>query len=695
MDGIEIASDLEKNIPRNYGSSTSNHDSGVQFDEIKHNKSKIKRKRKKKNKSKSKNVNNIEINSENDEGILENESDKTDDIIIEYIPEIPELDPYDPNYRHFLKVFNNFKLTSEAINNPKGYASRLNDPLAKSHEFVRVNKLSNIHQLKEAPVFEEKDDDDDLLKKKKDYPTIDEEGDEKPEKLSKKKWKKLNRLSVAELKQLVKRPDVVEMHDVTSHDPKLLVTLKATKNTVPVARHWCYKRKYLAGKRGFEKSPFNLPDFIKKTGIMEMRQALQEKEDHSSLKSKMRAKIRPKMGKIDIDYQKLHDAFFRWQTKPKMTIHGDLYFEGKELELQLREKKPGDLSDALRESLGMPTGMGCEKVAPPWLIAMQRYGPPPSYPDLRIQGLNAPIPEGCSFGYHMGGWGKPPVDEFGNPLYGDVFNTRAHEYKGAPVDEEVDKTPWGELESGSEDEEESSEDEAIKLPNQNIEGANMGGLITPSEPGLITPSGLASTPMIGIGGGLQTPEVIELRKKKQTIEHEMEAGSEIPTLYKVLPQKASSNPNADFLASSHVYDMSSLSVQSGLLSSSLLTPNPSGLASVPSGIKSGLPGAVEISLAPEELDLVNTRDALSQRYERQLRASKQQAQARNVGSTGLGTGTMSGTTSGKAGAAGDDEDDDDLSDMVAQHAARQKNKRKKQQEKEVKASNKKYKDFKF
>lgn len=50
-------------------------------------------------------------------------------------------------------------------------------------------------------------------------------------------------------------------------------------------------------------------------------------EDQKTLKSKMREKIRPKMGKIDIDYQKLHDAFFRWQTKPKMTIHGDLYYE--------------------------------------------------------------------------------------------------------------------------------------------------------------------------------------------------------------------------------------------------------------------------------------------------------------------------------------------------------------------------------
>lgn len=77
--------------------------------------------------------------------------------------------------------------------------------------------------------------------------------------------------------QLVTRPDVVEMHDVTARDPKLLVSLKATRNSVPVPRHWCFKRKYLQGKRGIEKPPFELPEFIKATGIMEMRQALQEK----------------------------------------------------------------------------------------------------------------------------------------------------------------------------------------------------------------------------------------------------------------------------------------------------------------------------------------------------------------------------------------------------------------------------------
>jgi splicing factor 3B subunit 2 len=112
--------------------------------------------------------------------------------------------------------------------------------------------------------------------------------------------------------------------DVTASDPRLLVSLKAYRNTVPVPRHWQQKRKYLQGKRGIEKPPFELPDFIKDTGIMEMRQAIKEKEDDQKLKTKMRDRMQPKMGKINIDYQKLHDAFFRFQSKPLLTMFGEL-----------------------------------------------------------------------------------------------------------------------------------------------------------------------------------------------------------------------------------------------------------------------------------------------------------------------------------------------------------------------------------
>ncbi|KAL6573961.1 Splicing factor 3B subunit 2 [Orobanche hederae] len=118
-----------------------------------------------------------------------------------------------------------------------------------------------------------------------------------------------------------------------------------------------------------------------------------EKEENKKLRQKQRERMQPKMGLI---ISVLHDAFFKHQTKLKLTTHGDLYYEGKEFEVKLREMKPGTLSQELKEALGMPEG------APPsWLINMQ-YGPPPSYPHLKIPGLNAPIPPGAKFGYGHG-----------------------------------------------------------------------------------------------------------------------------------------------------------------------------------------------------------------------------------------------------------------------------------------------------
>lgn len=142
--------------------------------------------------------------------------------------------------------------------------------------------------------------------------------------LSKKKQRKMNRLTVAELKQLVKKPEVVEWTDVTAADPRLLLHLKSYRNTVPIPAHWSAKRDYLQGKRGIEKPPFQLPSYIADTGIATMRDAVKEKEANMSLKAKTRERVQPKMGKIDIDYQKLHDAFFKFQTKPPVTGFGEM-----------------------------------------------------------------------------------------------------------------------------------------------------------------------------------------------------------------------------------------------------------------------------------------------------------------------------------------------------------------------------------
>ncbi len=58
----------------------------------------------------------------------------------------------------------------------------------------------------------------------------------------------------------------------------------------------------LQGKRGIEKPPFKLPDFIEATGISKLRQAYQEKEDAKKLKQKQKERMQPKMGRMDIDY---------------------------------------------------------------------------------------------------------------------------------------------------------------------------------------------------------------------------------------------------------------------------------------------------------------------------------------------------------------------------------------------------------
>mmetsp|Transcript_29786 Transcript_29786/g.41131 ORF Transcript_29786/g.41131 Transcript_29786/m.41131 type:complete len:587 (+) Transcript_29786:190-1950(+) len=437
----------------------------------------------------------------------------------------------------------------------------------------------------------------------------DDEGDEGDEEaMSKKKKKMQRRMKIAELKQHCEKPEVVEIWDTTAPDPRLLVAMKATRNTVPVPRHWCQKRKFLQGKRGIEKPPWQLPDFIEATGIAKMRTAYQEKEDQKKLKQKQKDKMQPKMGKMDIDYQVLHDAFFKYQTKPRLTKLGEVYYEGKEFEQSHAHMKPGHLSEELRTALGMASN-----APPPWLIYMQRYGPPPSYPSLKIQGLNAPIPEGARFGYEQGEWGKPPVDETGRPVYGDVFGQEGNDEN--PFETNIDKTTrWGDL-MEEEEEESEEEDEDEDDDDETMSHATEEDITT----------GIAS--ISSIPSGVETPDTIDLRKKTG-------AGGEAPAtqppraLYQVLEQQETSVGGA-LMGSSHTY----------------VVPG------------AGQPGAkprtgadllksqkdIDVTLRPEELEGLD-EDAIKAKYE-QFQAAERDANQK-----------------------------EDFSDMVAEQANKQKRK---------------------
>ncbi|EPS67905.1 hypothetical protein M569_06869, partial [Genlisea aurea] len=478
--------------------------------------------------------------------------------------------------------------------------------------FRKVFEKFNFHENAAAEETDKKDENaaDAASKKKSDSDSDDEEQDapQKDKGVSNKKKKLQRRMKIAELKQISTRPDVVEVWDATASDPKLLVYLKSYRNTVAVPRHWCQKRKFLQGsccctngaltcrclqggslrpffclsswggsnisclgklliyfstsvidfqgKRGIEKQPFQLPDFIAATGIEKIRQvsfiAYIEKEDSKKLKQKQRERMQPKMGKMDIDYQVLHDAFFKHQTKPKLTTHGDLYYEGKEFEVKLREMKPGLLSHDLKEALGMPEG-----APPPWLINMQRYGPPPSYPHLKIPGLNSPIPPGAKFGYGHGDWGKPPVDEFGRPLYGDVFGVLQQD-KPNYEEEPVDKSKhWGDLEEEEEEEEEEEQEEEDQVEEEELQDGiksvdslsrffSCNCFLRFSHRGFYSSRiYIYACLSLSTPTGVETPDVIDLRKQQRKEPDR--------PLYQVLEEKEEKIAPGTLLAPSHTY----------------------------------------------------------------------------------------------------------------------------------------------
>lgn len=418
-----------------------------------------------------------------------------------------------------------------------------------------------------------------------DIPDEEEEDAQRDEKkLSKKARKAQNKLSVAELKALVQKPETVEWTDTSASDPRLLVHIKSYRNVVPVPSHWSLKREYLSSKRGVEKPPFALPKFIQETGIAEMRDAVLEKQDQASLKQKQRERVQPKMGKLDIDYQKLYEAFFRFQTKPELTRYGEVYYEGKEYETNLRHLRPGELSDELKEALNIPPG-----APPPWLLNQQRFGPPPSYPALKIPGLNAPIPPGASWGYQPGGYGKPPTDEFNRPLWGGDIYGVIQPQVNTQTGEPVEKTLWGELQEPEEESEEEESDAEEEEGNEEEIGA---GLQTPS--GLATPGGFASTVPSEYGGEVSVSGEFDLRKQRRGTETEESVHPR--SAYTVVPEKQGRVQG--FFGSERAYDISAAQRNQNLPV----------LDQEESSRKRKKPGDVDVAIDP---DSIQSNDGLS------------------------------------------------------------------------------------
>ncbi|KAF2257543.1 DUF382-domain-containing protein [Lojkania enalia] len=412
----------------------------------------------------------------------------------------------------------------------------LDDPLFEQYKevFLKFQQPSAEDAAKEEEkpeIYYEEDD-------------IPDEDEEEPKRMSKKARKAQNKLSIAQLKALVKKPELVDWTDPSSSDPLLLVGIKGQKNVIPVPLHWSLKREYLSSKRGIEKPPFALPKFIQETGISEMREAVLEKQAEMSLKQKQRERVQGKLGRLDIDYQKLYEAFFRRQTKPELTHYGEVYYEGKEYETNLRHLKPGELSDELKDALNMAPGH-----PPPWLINQQRFGVPPSYPNLRIPGVNAPIPPGAQWGYSPGQYGKPPVDDHGRAVFGGdplgIAIADQQPIQPTHLGEPVERGMWGALRAEGESEDEESEEEGEE---EEEEETRTG---PPDMSGIQTSISTASALPSEIGGTENIAGEFNLRKQRKGFETEDPVQPR--SAYQILPEK--DIQAGGFFGGEHAYDL--------------------------------------------------------------------------------------------------------------------------------------------
>lgn len=264
----------------------------------------------------------------------------------------------------------------------------------------------------------------------------DSELDTEQAPVSKRQRRKAEKVPISALKSYARRPQAVEWYDADAPDPYLAVAMKTALNHVDVPQHWQQKKDYLSLKRGVERHSYVLPPYIARTGIAEMRN-----HDVESLKKLQRDRVQPKMGKLDIDYQKLHDAFFKHQTKPRLLAFGELFAEGGEKADKTRSAvaslRPGKVSRALRLAVGM---LENENQVPPWVTVMGDIGKPPSYADLLIPGLDI---EYSNSGYKRQTDSEIPLLDMRGPT-------------------------WGAMEEGESEEEEEEEEEESESEQENV-----------------------------------------------------------------------------------------------------------------------------------------------------------------------------------------------------------------------------------
>lgn len=292
-------------------------------------------------------------------------------IIIEN-PKIEVVDDQSKKLGEFKEVFEKFHRLEERRNDGDSITQ------GKKKKEVTKTEITADNNLPPSKTEENEENDSDILDE-------DLEPAKKIGKLSKRQFRLKYGIPLEILKIESKNPELVESTDADSSDPRLLVYIKSQHNMIGIPPHWKSNKSLLKQRRAFEDNgPFELPKFIQDTGILEMRDSSGRDED-TSMKDRMRQRVQPKMSQLDLDFNKLYDAFFKYQTKPELLKYGQIYKDGMDISKlfeieRMSSYRPGKLSKTLKEALGMDIRSN----SPPWAQRLKALGPPPSYPHMSV-----------------------------------------------------------------------------------------------------------------------------------------------------------------------------------------------------------------------------------------------------------------------------------------------------------------------
>ncbi|PRT52914.1 hypothetical protein B9G98_00534 [Wickerhamiella sorbophila] len=180
--------------------------------------------------------------------------------------------------------------------------------------------------------------------------------------------KRRTKISLATLKEHTGRPELVQLWDADAKDPLFLIQLKSAPGVVQVPPTW---QSSFFKSRFYRRPAYRLPQNISDTGIMDLRDVYEDEQE--TLTQKSRQRVQPKLGKLDVDFRKLHAAFFKFQQKPRLSSFGSVYDPSKQqaADVNFDQFTPGVLSDRLRGALGL--GPHDE---PPWAKTQEKIGLP-------------------------------------------------------------------------------------------------------------------------------------------------------------------------------------------------------------------------------------------------------------------------------------------------------------------------------